>query len=180
MGSDHREYENLIGPIEDQMIRSVWRIARDADDADDAFQQALETIWKRLERIRRHPNPRALILRICVNAAYDVLRKRARRLRREVSDAIPDELPDTSPSATDRIAARESHSEILSAISRLPRSQAQAVLMRFVQELPYCEIAQALGCSEATARRHIANARVRLQEMLGHLTARRSQEVRES
>jgi len=159
LGGDPREYEDLIGPIEDQMIRSVWRIARDADDADDAFQQALETIWKRLERIRRHPNPRALILRICANAAYDVLRKRARRVRREVSNAIPDELPDTSPSAADRIAAQENHSEILSAISRLPRSQAQAVLMRFVQELPYCEIAQALGCKEVTVRRHIANAR---------------------
>jgi RNA polymerase sigma-70 factor (ECF subfamily) len=180
LGGDHREYEDLIGPIEDRMIRSVWRIARDADDADDAFQQALETIWKRLDRIRRHPNPRALILRICVNAAYDVLRKRARQQRREAPEAIPDEQPDTSPSAADRIAAREDHSEILSAISRLPRSQAQAVLMRFVQELPYCEIAQALGCSEATARRHIANARVRLRKMLGHLAAYGSKEVRES
>jgi RNA polymerase sigma-70 factor (ECF subfamily) len=180
LGGDHRDYEDLIGPIEDQMIRSVWRIARDADDADDAFQQALETVWKRLDRVRRHANPRALILRICVNAAYDVLRKRTRRLRREAPDAIPDALPDTSPSAADRIAAREDHSEILNAISRLPRSQAQAVLMRFVQELPYCEIAQALGCSEATARRHIANARVRLRKMLGHLTAYGSKEVRES
>ena len=71
-------YENLIGPIEQQMMRSVWRITRDPDDADDALQEALERIWTRLSRIQRHANPRALILRICVNAAYDVLRRNAR------------------------------------------------------------------------------------------------------
>jgi RNA polymerase sigma-70 factor, ECF subfamily len=178
LGNEHREYESLIAPIENQMIRSVWRIVRDADDAEDAFQQALETVWRQLKRIRRHPNPHALILRICINSAYDVLRKRARRLRREELDAIPEELPDTSPSAADRIATREGHSEILNAISLLPRSQAQAVLMRFVQELPYSEIAQALGCREATVRRHIANARARLRKMLGRLRTHGVEEVR--
>ena len=88
LGNDPAGYDDLIAPIEDRMIRSVWRIVRDADDADDAFQAALEKIWRRLETIRRHPNPRALILRICVNAAYDLLRKKARLRRREALDGM--------------------------------------------------------------------------------------------
>ena len=32
--------------------------------------------WKRWQRIRRHLNPRALVLRICINSACDVLRRR--------------------------------------------------------------------------------------------------------
>jgi RNA polymerase sigma-70 factor (ECF subfamily) len=169
LDSNHQDYENLIRPVEDQMIRSVWRIVRDPDDFDDAFQDALTTIWKRLKRISRHPNPRSLILRICVNAAYDVLRRKARRLRREELQAIPDDLPDSAPSAAERLSSREDRADILHAIGQLSRQQAVAVVMRFGQESSYQDISKALGCSEVTARRHIARARVRLRRLLAHL-----------
>jgi DNA-directed RNA polymerase specialized sigma24 family protein len=43
------------------------------------------------------------------------------------------------------------------------------VLMRHVLELPYEEIAEALGCSERTARVHVNRARKRLSRLLAHL-----------
>ena len=73
MGTDNSDYEDLIRPIEHQMIRSVWRIVADPGDAEDAFQDALAKVWKNWGRVRRHPNPHALILRMCANAAYDAL-----------------------------------------------------------------------------------------------------------
>jgi RNA polymerase sigma-70 factor (ECF subfamily) len=169
LGSDHRDYESLIQPIEDQMIRSVWRIVRDPDDFNDAFQGALATIWKHVSRIRRHPNPHALILRICVNAAYDVLRRKARRRRREALEAITANLPDPAPSVAERLQNKEKRAEIFRAISQLPRNQAEAILMRFAQELSYSDIAQALGCSEVTARTHVSRARAWLCKRLAHL-----------
>lgn len=177
MNSGHGDYERLVRPIEDRMIRSVWRIVRDPDDADDAFQEALTTIWKRLNRIRRHPNPHALILRICVNSAYGVVRQRARHQNREKLEPLPETLPDPSPSAAERISGREKREEIFQAISRLPRKQAQAVLMRFVEELPYSQIAQALGCREVTVRKHVARARSRLSRDLAHLAPYSRKEV---
>ena len=83
-------YDALIGPIQDQMLRSIWRIARVAEDAEDALQEALIVIWKRRARIERHPNPQAFILRICVNCACDVLRARLRRRARETALVEPD------------------------------------------------------------------------------------------
>lgn len=177
MDSGHGDYERLVRPIEDRMIRSVWRILRCPQDADDAFQEALTTIWKRLNRIRRHPNPHALILRICVNSAYGVMRQRARHRAHEKLEAAPEALADPSPSAAERISGREKRAEILQAISRLPRKQAQAVLMRFVEELPYGQIAQALGCREVTVRKHVARARTRLSTELAHLAPYSRKEV---
>jgi RNA polymerase sigma factor (sigma-70 family) len=177
LANDHGDYESLIAPIKDQMIRSVWRIVRNTDDFDDAFQEALAMIWKRLAKIRRHPNPQALILRICINAAYQVLRKKAQHRRREEIDAIPADFADPSPSAAESLSLQDERMEIFQAISKLPHSQAEAVLMRFVQELSYHDIAQALGCREATARKHVARARIRLGRLLAHLAPHSPREV---
>ena len=178
MTSDASDYDRLIRPIEDRMIRTVWRIVQNADDADDALQRALEKIWRNLEKkIQRHPNPHALILRICVNAAHDVLRHKVRCRRREEIRPISDEVADRAATPAERLLLREARAEILAAIARLPRNQAQAILMRSVEELPYSDIAQALGCGEATARTHVRRGRARLAKLLPHLVPEKSKEV---
>ena len=169
MRDDSSDYDSLIRPIENQMIRSVWRIVRDPDDAEDAFQEATETIWKRLGRIRRHPNPQALILKICTDAAHDVLRRRTRQARTQENENVIAALPDPAPSATQHLLNRETQAEIFRAIGQLSPKQGTAVLMRFVQDLSYRDIAQSLGCREVTVRKHIARAREKLYRLLEHL-----------
>ena len=127
--------------------------------------------------MRRHPNPQALVLRICVNAAYDTLRKKIRRRHRIEMRAISMDPPDRSLSASDLVAGKETRTEVVNAIGRLPRRQAEAAFMRFVQDLSYSDIASALGCSEVTVRKHISRARIRLRDILGHLAPRSATEV---
>ncbi len=162
MADSSREYETIVRPIEDRMIRAVWRIVPNPDDAEDVFQEAVTTIWKRWKKIRRHPNPQALILRICANAAYDFLRHRWRRRQLVEADPLSESIPAPAPNARDTAAAREEWEQVLAAIRQLPPHQAQAVLMRFVQDLSYPEIAEAMGCSETTVRTHVARARAAL------------------
>lgn len=180
MSIDEGYYENLIAPIEDRMIRSIWRVVRDADDADDALQEALATVWKRLDRIRRHPNPQALVLKICVDSAYDVLRKRLRSRRREDLEAVDRQLPDPHPQPLEVASGRENHAAVLRAIGELPRNQGRAVLMRIVEDEPYSAIAEALGCEEATARAHVKRGRHRLAELLAPLFPQFVREVPKS
>lgn len=166
MTDRHREYERLIAPIEHRMTRAVWRITRDPDDADDALQEALLTVWKRWDRIVMHPNPHALVLHICVNAAHDVLRRRVRQGQWIEGSPIPEDIQDSSASAVQSIAAAEHRGQVLRAIGRLPKNQARAILMHAVEEVPYSEIATALDCREVTVRTHVARARARLRTLL--------------
>ena len=177
MDNEHSEYEKLIKPIENQMIKSVWRITRDPDDADDALQEALTSIWKQRNKIRRHPNPQALILRICVNSAYDILRIKSRTEKPESLNKDFTNIPDPQPAADEMYVSNEKQTEIFQAILKLPRNQAIAALMRFALELPYGDIAHALGCREVTVRKHIARARTRLYSLLAHLLPNSPKEV---
>jgi RNA polymerase sigma-70 factor (ECF subfamily) len=169
MNDQQPEYERLIAPIEDRMIRSVWRIVRDPDDAEDAFQDALLTVWKRWGQVRRHPNPHALILRICINSAHDMLRRKARRLKWLEVSPIPEDIPDSSPSVIQGISGAEQGTQVLQAIGCLSKNQARAILMHAVEEIPYGDIAVAMDCREVTVRKHVARARAKLRTLLSHL-----------
>lgn len=160
-----RDYEALVRPIERRLVRAVWRVLRNEADADDALQDGLTRVWMRLEQVRRHPNPEALVVRLCLNSAYDILRRRQRRGRSEVVlDAAAH--PAGSPSALERIEAQELRSELLRAIGCLSRTQAEAVLLRYADSRSYSEIAAALDCSESTARTHVERGRDRLARIL--------------
>jgi RNA polymerase sigma factor (sigma-70 family) len=170
LGNDRLpEYEEFIGPIEDRMIRSIWRITRDADDADDALQNALVVVWKRWSRIGRHPNPQALVLRVCIDAAFDVTRRRGRDRRDVESIESADSVDPRSVGPMEHIEGEERRQAILAAIGRLSRQQAVAVMLRVFEELPFDQIAAAMGCREATARKHFARARVNLRLALAQL-----------
>ena len=161
-------YQRHIKPIEDQMIGVIWRLLRDPDEADDALQDALARIWSKRRKVFKHPNPKALILRICINSAYDKLRQRAKqqhnqKVLREYA------VESTEASSDTAMQHSELRGQVLEQIALMPKQQAVAVLMRLVEQQPYTEIAQSLGCSEATARVHVAKGRLRLQDRLSHL-----------
>ena len=166
MSQMDREYERLVAPIEDQMMRSIWRVTQNSDDAEEAFQQALTAIWRRWDKICAHPNPQALILRICLNAGRDALRRRVRRERRESKGQAHGARPRTP---AEELSSRERESAVFSAIGQLSRNQTAAVTLRLVQGESYTRIAGVLGCGDATARKHVARGRERLRKILAPL-----------
>ena len=166
---DILSYEQLIAPIETQMMRSIWRIVRHPEAAEDTMQDALTIIWRKLDRIQKHPNPQAFILKICVNAAYDTLRKSRRIRKREESVEIQEFPSDSGSNGLTRLEQKNVEKEISEAIRRLPRKQALAVLMRVLQEQSYDSIAQVLECSEVTVRIHVSKGRAKLSRWLSHL-----------
>jgi RNA polymerase sigma-70 factor (ECF subfamily) len=166
MSDESGFYSAIIGPIEDRMIRAVWRITRNGQDAEDAMQDALLAVWKRRDRIGRHAAPRALVLKMCIDAAYDVVRRRARRRHENQPIDGADGLADAAMPPPDDIARRELRGEVLGAVARLSRCQAVAITLRVIEELPYEQVAAAMNCGEATARKHVERARNHLRVAL--------------
>ena len=160
-------YERLITPIEDRMMRSVWAVTQQPEDAEEALQNALAVIWCKLSRIERHPNPQALVLRICINAAYDVVRANARRRAREAHAEAKQSADAESPAES--LSRREQRSVVMRAIKQLSRNQAAAVILRLIHGESYEEIGRVLGCKDATVRKHVERGRERLRRLLAPL-----------
>jgi RNA polymerase sigma-70 factor (ECF subfamily) len=111
-----------------------------------------------------HPNPEALAMRMCVHAAYDVLR---RKIRRQRWDALALVRRWTQPETPADAAVRdEQECAVREAIGMLSRNQATAVTLRLAQGLSYGDIGRVLGCQENTVRKHVERGRQRLKELL--------------
>ncbi len=149
----------------------VAGIVNDPDDAADAFQNALIYIWKHLRRIHRHPNPHGYIIRVCISSSYDILRKGTRRREREVTvPEVAEVVPDLAMVESGApVPDREVLPLIREGISTLPRKQAQAVLLRLLEDQQFDVIGRVLGCSEVTARSHVSKGLAKLREHLAGL-----------
>lgn len=129
---------------------AVWRfcvaVAGPAE-AEDCFQETFLAALGAYPRLRRNDNLRAWVLRIAYTKAMDAHRDRARRPR--PVPAVPDRPAD---------AVREHDDELWALVRTLPDRQRAAVAYRFVLDMSYTEVAQAMSCTEEAARRNVHEA----------------------
>ena len=148
-------------------------LARRTLDPEVAVELTAETFaqaWRAWPRVRSDSREemRAWLFTIGRRQLGHYLRRgRTRR-------AALDRLGMTMPRAhEDDLAAIESAAELPStrarlgaALQTLSRDQRDAVRMRVVDELPYCELARRLGVSEPTARSRVSRGIRALQNAL--------------
>ena len=73
-----------------------------------------------------------------------------------------EELPERPSAAPD-----DGDPQLWSAVGALPPMQRAAVIHRYVLDLPYAEVAEALGCSEEAARANAYEGRRKLRATQG-------------
>ena len=117
-------------------------------DADDCFQETFISALRAYPRLRDDSNLRGWLLTIAHRKAIDAHRSRKRR-------AVPvDRVPE--PAAHDGAAPpSEGEPELWEAVRELPPKQRTAIVHRYVNDLPYAEIAAIVGCSEEAARQNV-------------------------
>lgn len=111
-----------------------------------------------------HPSARPWLYGIAANLLAHHRRSEARRLRATARVAAGD-----APADGRRVAAAADARRLLplviDAIETLPEGEREALLLYAWEELPYEEIAAALGVPVGTIRSRLARARARLREL---------------
>mgnify|MGYP005849438343 CR=1 FL=1 len=159
-------FEALIDSYHDELFAYLWRLLRDAADAEDAAQETFLRAYRAFARLRPGSNHRAWLYKIATNCAYTALKRR--RQRANHSTPLLDEAhPDDGPRPDELAVAAEGVAVVRRAVEALPAKQRAAVVMRHVQGLDYTEIAEALACSEDSARANAYQGIRRLRQTLG-------------
>jgi len=76
---------------------------------------------------------------------------------------LPDELPDRAAGPQERAEQKDQLQRVMARLRTLPEMDRAALLMRALEDLPYEEIALALGISVALAKVKVHRARLVLE-----------------
>ena len=129
-------------------------------EADDLFQETFLAALRAYPKLGDAGNLRGWLLTIATRKAIDAGRARDRRPVTAV-DPAQIEGAQAVPGADQAAATRSSmdgSDGLWQAVGRLPARQRAAVVHRFVLDLPYADVASAMGCSEEAARANVYEA----------------------
>jgi RNA polymerase sigma-70 factor (ECF subfamily) len=144
-----------------RLRRFARALARDAHDADDLVQIALERALTRAAQLRPDAPLSSWMFGIVRNAWLDELRARGRRARLFAPAESAERSGASSQGAPgDLLAVQE-------ALSRLPEEQRAAVALVLIEGLSYKEAAHVMEVPIGTLTSRLARGREALQAMLG-------------
>ena len=153
-------FEEYVRERSVALQRFAYLVTRHPEDARDAVQDALIGLWPRFDEVRSRGNVDAYVHRSIVNASVS----RWRRTRRTTPVGAPDDLPAAAASGFEDDLVDADAAWRLCAT--LGPDQRAAVVLRFWSGASFAEIAEVLGCAEATARSHVHRALTRLRTTL--------------
>jgi len=125
------------------LVLFARQFVRSVADAEDIVQDAFVRFWKKEHSIEN----RALLFATVRSVALDLLRRDARRARREANAALEVEQSTQPQFDFDD----DSQRELAAAVDRLPVEQREVLVMKIWNELTFAEIGDALAISQNTA-----------------------------
>ena len=140
---------------------ALRRTQGQADLAADVAQQVFVTLSCQAQRLCRHPALAAWLHTATRNAALNLLTSEKRRRDREVSASEDTPAEDTPPDWNRLRPCLDA------AIDQLSQSDRTAIVLRFLEQRPYADIAQALRLTENAARMRTERALDKLRLALG-------------
>ena len=143
-------FETLVRQFQGDIYAWIVRIVRDPGTAEDLTVDTLWHVYRARHQFRPDGNFGAWARRIATNLAIDHLR---RNRPEQGFPAEPAVLPEPDP-----LVQSETREKIQQAFRRLPAKLQVAATLALVEELPYDEIANALGTSVGAVKLRVFRA----------------------
>lgn len=148
-----REFRSVVG--------LAYALSGSRGASEDLAQEAFIAAHRNWDTVGGYDKPEAWVRRVVSNLSVSRFRKRANELKtltrlagfRDERATLP-ELPSEAE-------------EFWSHVRRLPKRQAQAIALYYLEDRPVNEIAEILECAPNTVKVHLHKGRRKLADRLG-------------
>jgi DNA-directed RNA polymerase specialized sigma24 family protein len=151
------EFDEFFRAHFDPVARAIAITTGSRELAADVTQEAFTKAYARWRRVRRMDRPDAWVYVVAMNQAR-------RRLARESRAVAADPLP-----AADPVGGVATILSVRQAIESLPPREREAVVLRFLADLPLVDVAAAMDCAvgtvKATLHHALRSLRVEFEEI---------------
>ena len=163
-GGDREAFGELVEQYRDNVYRLAYRMCGNAYDADEAAQEAFVAAWRALPNFRGDAKFSTWLYRLTTNAAIDVMRREKRH--QTVGDGEMIDLADDADSPQETVERTEQQEAVQKALSTLSEEYREVLLLRYMEELDYAEIAEVLQLPSGTVKSRINRAKAALKTAL--------------
>jgi len=158
--------EELFETHHDKVFRAAYRVTGNASDAEDVLQTVFVRLLRRDDALDLSRSAGSYLYRAAVNAAVDLLRKRARSGAVDL-DSVGDTLVDPGQAGPERRErGRELADDLRRALAGLTAESAEIFALRYFEGYGNKEIAGLLGKSQTAVAVTLHRVRGRLQKEL--------------
>jgi RNA polymerase sigma-70 factor, ECF subfamily len=140
-----------------------YRFVGNHEDASDLSQDVFLRAYRGLRNFKGHSSLGTWLYRIGVNVCLNRLSVKA-PINEPIEKQQHVDVQSESPS--DRVLRGERAVQVRAAISRLPRKQRAALILRMYHEMSHQEIADALGSSVGAVKANVFHALQNLKKLL--------------
>lgn len=148
-------FEALLAAYQDKVFRLCYSMTGDRAQADDAAQESFLRIWKAMERYRGDSALGTWIFSIARNVCLTALARRGSRRYAPIEEAER-----STPDPPDR------QRDIVRLVAQLPNNYRQVVMLFYMEEKSYEEVARLLDLPTGTVKTYLHRARKQLAAML--------------
>ncbi len=168
-------FESLIDRYKQPIFNMIFRMLRDADEAEDIAQKVFIQVYKASDRYKPTAQFSTWLFTIARNLTLNEIRRRSRKPSMESIDAAADPEGEAIPreyrdnrgrDAVEETFQRELLERIDIGISDLPENQRAAILLCKEGDISYDEIAKILGCSISAVKSLLFRARETLKRRI--------------
>ncbi|MBP7049433.1 MAG: sigma-70 family RNA polymerase sigma factor [Phycisphaerae bacterium] len=156
---DPQALAELIDRYQGPLRYFIARMVRDDDLADELCQETWLTVLSKIHTLREVGTFTTWLYRIARNRVY--LEFRRRRQVFDLDDGL--EIPDA---VEEEIKTVEDAAELHRCLERLKPLHSEVLLLRFLEDMSYEQIADALECNLGTVRSRIFHAKLALKKEL--------------
>lgn len=147
-----QEFAARAMALEQTLYRVAATLLRQECDREDAVQEALATALSRLHTLRSEDAFRAWLIRILINACYDILRTHQREI-------CPDTLPETA-------AVQDEAIGLFALFHQLDERYRLPMVLHYVEGYDLKETARMLHRPVGTVKSQLMRGRRKLSELM--------------
>jgi len=158
------EFTLWLTQRQSMLIRAARTICFDTQNAEDVLQEALMDVFERWDKVSKHENPEAYVIRVMVSKHIDMRRKWARRRdEKEVSFDLPEEVLQISDQSDDVLQRLL----VQSALKSLSGMQRAVLVLTYEYGFVLREVAEVLEIPTGTAASHLARGKAAVAAHIG-------------
>ncbi len=182
---DERAFEELVRKYQQTVFNVVYHNIGYKADVEDVAQKVFSKIYFSLPKFDNKRPFFPWLYRIAVNQCYDELRRARRRKYRTFTELSLEETE-----AVDKLMSRneqpplrteenrEMYALLHKMLDQIPAQQKKALVLRDLEDVPYGQMAEILGCTEQAARLKVFRARARLRDLMDRSLRRKELSAR--